>query len=72
VIKAPDGSMNRTVIAGVMLTRERREARQLEARKQADEESKGAGAPLAAQWHDLLASAAPSSCERITGWNFQC
>ncbi|CBF76926.1 hypothetical protein AN4721.2 [Aspergillus nidulans FGSC A4] len=54
VVKAPDGSMNRSAMAGTNLAKERRELRQQEAQDKAAEQA--AGVDLNAQWQDPMAS----------------
>jgi ATP-dependent RNA helicase DHX8/PRP22 len=54
VVKAPDGSMNRSAMAGTNLAKERRELRQQEAQDKAAE--RAAGVDLNAQWQDPMAS----------------
>ncbi|CAJ2513674.1 Uu.00g017930.m01.CDS01 [Anthostomella pinea] len=52
VVKAPDGSLNRSAMSGTTLIKERRELRQQEA-EAAEEESK---VDLSAQWQDPMAN----------------
>ncbi|KAL3471001.1 P-loop containing nucleoside triphosphate hydrolase protein [Aspergillus californicus] len=54
VVKAPDGSMNRSAMAGTGLAKERRDLRQQEAQDKAAE--KAAGVDLNAQWQDPMAN----------------
>ncbi|KAJ5932609.1 hypothetical protein N7516_007098 [Penicillium verrucosum] len=52
VVKAPDGSMNRSAMAGTNLAKERRELKQQEAQDKAAE--KAADVDLNAQWQDPM------------------
>lgn len=52
VVKAPDGSLNRSAMAGTNLAKERRELRQQEAQDKAAE--KAAQVDLSAQWQDPM------------------
>ncbi|KAJ5951857.1 Nucleic acid-binding OB-fold [Penicillium vulpinum] len=52
VVKAPDGSMNRSAMAGTNLAKERRELKQQEAQDRAAE--KAADVDLNAQWQDPM------------------
>ena len=52
VVKAPDGSMNRSALAGTSLAKERRDLREQEARDKAAEEA--SNVDLAAQWQDPM------------------
>ncbi|KAJ5121336.1 uncharacterized protein N7515_009297 [Penicillium bovifimosum] len=52
VVKAPDGSMNRSAMAGTNLAKERRELKQQEAQDKAAE--KAANVDLNAQWQDPM------------------
>ncbi|KAL4913940.1 P-loop containing nucleoside triphosphate hydrolase protein [Aspergillus aurantiobrunneus] len=54
VVKAPDGSMNRSAMAGTNLAKERRELRQQEAQDKAAE--RAAEVDLNAQWQDPMAN----------------
>ncbi|OJJ03229.1 hypothetical protein ASPVEDRAFT_53712 [Aspergillus versicolor CBS 583.65] len=54
VVKAPDGSMNRSAMAGTNLAKERRDLRQQEAQDKAAE--RAADVDLNAQWQDPMAN----------------
>jgi ATP-dependent RNA helicase DHX8/PRP22 len=54
VVKAPDGSLNRSAMAGVEHARDRREAKQQEAQEKAAEQA--SRVDLSAQWQDPLAA----------------
>ncbi|KAL4788697.1 P-loop containing nucleoside triphosphate hydrolase protein [Aspergillus varians] len=54
VVKAPDGSMNRSAMAGTNLAKDRRELRQQEAQDKASE--RAAQVDLNAQWQDPMAN----------------
>lgn len=56
VIKAPDGSLNRAAMSGTSLAKDRRDLRQQEAQKAADEAK--ASVDIESQWHDPMAKGA--------------